>query len=1331
MIHRKNKFKEIFFVSIALFIIAIGSSYPLILHLNNGIPHTSNIEIKNNPGDHLQTYYWFWLLKDNLIGESDLFTNPYEFNMHDGQVPQGINMFPFSILFVLLSPFGDVAAYNCLVLLSYILAGLFTYLLCKLITRNIAASFISAIIFMLVPFRISQVNAGHLNGFILFYFPLILYLFELAIQNYRKSTAFLCGAAIFTLALMEPHMTYYLFSFLLVYVPIKFLILSTNNETSATDNQKWDVKKAIYQMATLLASSFVIIIFWQLIFSHRWETSIFNKSLLLALIWYPPVFLCFSLFLAYLFSYIGLYRLDVSLQNETKSNLPFILLLLYALPFIRLIPGIEYALIILAVCLSMILKIFYFNKFTKIPPGHIVKSLFSSLRGHYFLVIFIATAIGMSVIYLLNVKYTFIDDSIVGEGRGISELALFSPKFRDILNRTNVYGVERIIYLGLIPWITFTYVYILLVRRFTIEPMRQQTPNYVMFSFFATAFLLAYTLSIGLGFGHMSLYLFFYHFYPFFDYPRVPIRILPLALISISILSAVALTDLRKRLNTLLWLCISITMGIGLLVDYTPFLKTSISLMSNNPIYQKIKNNMEDTYLLELPLWPGDSHQSSLYEYFTTKDRIKRINGYSPVVTKKYIEEIFWPLSPLNTGDMTRKIYNQLKRIPVKYITLHDNDHLFARKASRYDPMYTVRKLLVSPYLTLVLKKDNIYLFELKDKVDEAAEEPHPKYLSWHFPAGKKYHNTGTRVFDESIGKEVIRGSKLKDPIGFLNFGPYDVNFNKGRYLAYFRMKTNVIETNPLVTTIDVVYTQNDKVTVVAEQEIYGKMFDEPGEYKDFYLPFSIDQPQRLEFRAEFHKNADIWIDKIVVHYADEIDPLMTLEAEHIDGNIGIVISDDRFSGKKAISARISENKSDYLISGPFRKYPAGNYVASFYISVDENFYTSVDENIDGTKQKELKNKVLAEIDIVRDNSNGRRIASKTVRIDELKSQDYHPIPIAFSLDGESEIGYRLFYYPLTNLNIDKIEIEKYVSNCNINLSSASTHIKNTQNFVNSIVMKAVKLNHATGQRVFDPEIKAEVFEGRKRTNNEGFLTFGPYIDLPAGSYRASFQIKVEKAFDSNDHGRIEVMELAANGLVLPIISKTIKDEDLPNEDEYNDIDLYFTLQESTKNIEFRTFFNGKNTLRISNIRLDTLRRIFEAENIIRSNSHIQKKRDKYASNYSLVAIPEGQYGPATFITKKKVNAGKYEIILKVKYNNSKKLAQSFSNAEKLTLYIKNDQKQLIEKVEFDNFSRMNNGYCPFATQIDLERNSNLIFEIIPLNNGDIWLDRFELTPIL
>jgi hypothetical protein len=75
--------------------------------------------------------------------------------------------------------FGQVVAYNLHLLLSFVLTGLTTYLLCLYLTRNRWASFIGGLIFAFFPNRLSHATA-HLAQVVTYFFPLYaLYLIRL------------------------------------------------------------------------------------------------------------------------------------------------------------------------------------------------------------------------------------------------------------------------------------------------------------------------------------------------------------------------------------------------------------------------------------------------------------------------------------------------------------------------------------------------------------------------------------------------------------------------------------------------------------------------------------------------------------------------------------------------------------------------------------------------------------------------------------------------------------------------------------------------------------------------------------------------------------------------------------------------------------------------------------------------------------------------------------------------------------------------------------------------------------------------------------------------
>jgi len=131
--------------------------------------------------DALQHLWISWWTEKALL---DLGTSPAEADYL--YYPDGtyhpmlwVTPYPQVVALPLQLLFGQVAAYNLHLLLSFVLTGLTTYLLCYYLTRNRSASFIGGLVFAFFPNRLSHATA-HLAQVVTYFFPLYaLYLIRL------------------------------------------------------------------------------------------------------------------------------------------------------------------------------------------------------------------------------------------------------------------------------------------------------------------------------------------------------------------------------------------------------------------------------------------------------------------------------------------------------------------------------------------------------------------------------------------------------------------------------------------------------------------------------------------------------------------------------------------------------------------------------------------------------------------------------------------------------------------------------------------------------------------------------------------------------------------------------------------------------------------------------------------------------------------------------------------------------------------------------------------------------------------------------------------------
>lgn len=218
------------FFILAIFFLALGLfySHPLGLHLKDTIPYTihpaKELQIGQFvEGDPLQLFYNLWLLKDfTRHPQQDFFVDHYQFQVPDlprlystRELPLSLVFLPFSLIL------GDLFAYNLTFLLSFVFCGLAIYYLAERYLNNWAGSLVAACIFTCIPYRLLQLFSGHPFGFIVFWIPLIILLYEVYWDTRKILWAVLSCLSGLGLAMGSPHLVYYLALFSLVFFSYK------------------------------------------------------------------------------------------------------------------------------------------------------------------------------------------------------------------------------------------------------------------------------------------------------------------------------------------------------------------------------------------------------------------------------------------------------------------------------------------------------------------------------------------------------------------------------------------------------------------------------------------------------------------------------------------------------------------------------------------------------------------------------------------------------------------------------------------------------------------------------------------------------------------------------------------------------------------------------------------------------------------------------------------------------------------------------------------------------------------------------------------------------
>ena len=835
------------FTSLGLFF-----SYPLVSHFNSQLPYAyapATVYAQEHlvPGDYLLLYYIYWLFTDyfHTPGQT-LWRDPYMFSVSGWPQPYEPRGLPSSVLFLLFSPSGNVFAYNCVIILSFILCGLFTFLLARKYLRSIPGALAAAIIFALSPFRLTQLFGGHPTGFLLFWIPLIIYLYELLWEKKNWTFGWLAGLCIFLMTMEEHHMGYY----------------------------------------TALFSA----VFW-----------------------------------------------------------------LY--------------------------KIFFNNK-EKFSFSSSVKLLVPVALGYI-----------ASIWYMLYIKSTVIGASIAGAGRTFAEIKLYAPTARLFFQRINPDG-EKCIYIGIM--VAILLLAALGKRIFLFAKNKDQRDNFPCL-FYLLTFVTTLLLSLGPNLTYFPIYRLCYRLIPFFHYPRAPARIFMYTLLASSLLAGYGLKTIVNSFNKKI---IAFILAAGIIfllcLDFHPFPRIGLStLPSGNRTYDHIKKISPDRPLLEIPLWPGDSSWSAIYQFYTTIYRIPLINGYSPFVTRQYVDNIFWPLVSINMGMINSEQYALLQELNVEYINLHEE--AYPQKVNPFPFKTALQNLAKSPYLEFILKDGPVYLFRVRD-----IPLPQPP-LRYTLPAstGIFYqcenmpHRIGRVVEDPlaSGNKALFAEGEVAQPAHMI-FGPWQL-FPPGKYKLLFRLKTGKPAAgSKKIATLEVTTDNGNKQIASRDLLTDRSTRRSAGIYQDYLVHFSLEKLNPLEFRIIYYGTGPLTADYVYLLSEAANDPEWHYEAEELF-----------HTGRekdRAVYLIPEKDPGGTAVFGPYRRYPAGRYRVTFRIRADRK-----------------TPRPAAKIEVTSGHSESA-LAEKILRNISGEYQDYY---LDLELDKPDILEFRVRFLQQVPVYIDHIEV--------------------------------------------------------------------------------------------------------------------------------------------------------------------------------------------------------------------------------------------------------------------------------------------------------------------
>jgi hypothetical protein len=391
------------------------------------------------------------------------------------------------------------------------------------------------------------------------------------------------------------------------------------------------------------------------------------------------------------------------------------------------------------------LHTFYFS--TLAAPGFVLLSFWmahpsprrwsgeirSILRPLIPFVLLVAGAFAISAMMSRHLS-----ESVMAAGRSLAEMASYSPPARGLISTAHA-GMANHVYFG-IPLIALLSTLLVfwtlpLLRHGSADGTPPHAERLAVFALFA-AIVVVILLALGIhGPGEGLPVRFIRKVIPKYTmirqtvkiYCLLPALLAPLLGLLFSRVFATARRSSYGRGAAGLVLLLSAWTLQENLAQTTPGF---CRLPRENAAYAAVAaddkaNAGRPAHALALPLWPGDSHWSSLYEFDVMLSRIRLVNGYTPAVPAGYYENIFRKYSSLNQGFATDKQLDDLFSLGVRHLILHAN--AFPEKVSPFPAAATLRALVAHPRLALIADDGQTFAFRILPK--RAIE--HAPHANW------------------------------------------------------------------------------------------------------------------------------------------------------------------------------------------------------------------------------------------------------------------------------------------------------------------------------------------------------------------------------------------------------------------------------------------------------------------------------------------------------------------------------------------------------------------------------------------------------------------------
>jgi len=166
-----------------------------------------------------------------------------------------------------------------------------------------------------------------------------------------------------------------------------------------------------------------------------------------------------------------------------------------------------------------------------------------------------------------------------------------------------------------------------------------------------------------------------------------------------------------------------VIVALAVIFDYRLRLRTQVSLLDGNQgAYEAVVADASASgrrpHIMALPLWPGNSHWTSVNQYYASLYGVRMINGYKPTVPTDYRREVFDVFEGFNKGSYPDDLLDDLLVMGIGHIVVHED--AYPEKVSPFGASHTIASLLAHPRTTFLGKDQNVWAFRIEKNPSES-----------------------------------------------------------------------------------------------------------------------------------------------------------------------------------------------------------------------------------------------------------------------------------------------------------------------------------------------------------------------------------------------------------------------------------------------------------------------------------------------------------------------------------------------------------------------------------------------------------------------------------